>query len=141
MPKRGTRRLPGPHITDHQMHDTLDGAGVRRYDPAGVRAAPRDRDSRPALAPQPRPDHPRRQLSAPRQAKERPHQAARRVILSTLRGALHSGGSSGWRLTGWAAVTSGTSLARFLVVGETQAGFWTSRPAIEPVGPGAVTRH
>jgi hypothetical protein len=36
------------------------------------------RDLRPALAPQSRVDRPRRQLMAPRQAKERPHQAARR---------------------------------------------------------------
>ena len=42
------------------------------------RSGGRDRDPRPAPAPQPRADHPRRQLPAPRQAKERPHQAARR---------------------------------------------------------------
>jgi len=41
------------------------------------RSGGRDRN-RPALAPQPRADHPRRQLPASRQAKERPHQAARR---------------------------------------------------------------
>lgn len=35
-------------------------------------------DPRLAPAPQPRADHPRRQLPAPRQAKERPHQAVRR---------------------------------------------------------------
>jgi DNA replication protein DnaC len=47
------------------------GHGVRRS--GGRHGAPR-----PPLAPQPRADHPRRQLPAPRQAKERPHQAARR---------------------------------------------------------------
>ena len=35
-------------------------------------------DPRPAPPPRPRADDPRRQLPAPRQAKERPHQAARR---------------------------------------------------------------
>jgi hypothetical protein len=47
------------------------GRGVRR-------SGARDRDPRPDLAPQPRTDHPRRQLPPPRQAKERPHQVARR---------------------------------------------------------------
>jgi DNA replication protein DnaC len=47
------------------------GGGVRRF-------GRRDRNPRPALAPLSRPDHPGRQLPAPRQAKERPHQAARR---------------------------------------------------------------
>lgn len=36
------------------------------------------RDPRPAFAPQPGADHPRRQLPAPRRAKERPHPGGRR---------------------------------------------------------------
>jgi hypothetical protein len=42
------------------------GMGVRR-------SGRRDRNPGPALTPQPRIDHPRRQLASPRQAKERPH--------------------------------------------------------------------
>ncbi|BAC47203.1 bll1938 [Bradyrhizobium diazoefficiens USDA 110] len=42
------------------------------------RSRGRHRDPRPAFAPQPRADDPRRQLPAPRQAQERPHPAAAR---------------------------------------------------------------
>lgn len=49
----------------------LNGYSVRR-------TRGRHRDPRPALAPQPRADDPRRQLPAPRQAQERPHPAAAR---------------------------------------------------------------
>ncbi|MGY4473570.1 hypothetical protein ACVILL_000984 [Bradyrhizobium sp. USDA 3364] len=77
--RRGASVLPAgqPALRNRRHADHVEpqrcrmGHRVRR-------SGGRHRDPRPPLAPQPRADHPRRQLPASRQAKERPHQAARR---------------------------------------------------------------
>jgi len=77
--RRGASVLPAgqPSLRNRRHADNVESQRCRMGHRIR-RSGGRNRDPRPALAPQPRADHPRRQLPAPRQAKERPHQAARR---------------------------------------------------------------